>query len=262
MNETDSIADLLTQAAELSRQSAELASRGAVQEALKLEEGADRLRRRARTEARREAQGPAGSRGLASSSTREVAISALNELGVPSAPRAIADYALARFGVEIDSRTFGALRRDEQRSWLSPRTARPLYVVPALEGHRFLALRAKVALSAWPLEARLIGPWSERVHHLRASVNVARQARWLSESSPSQGGPLLLLLGRYAMTLAATANADPDSVEEAAVAELTAIEGPDKAWRREAAERARAILDERAQLWGASPPKVIGGAVG
>jgi hypothetical protein len=64
------------------------------------------------------------------------------------------------------------------------------------------------------------------------------------------------------MTLAATANADPDSVEEAAVAELTAIEGPDKAWRREAAERARAILDERAQLWGASPPKVIGGAVG
>jgi hypothetical protein len=261
MNEIHSIADLLIQAAELSRRSADLASHGDVQEALKLEEAADRLRRRARSEARRTAQGPAGSRGPASS-TREVAVSALNELGVASAPRAVVDYAIARFGVEIDSRTFGALRRDEQRSWLSPRTARPLYVVPALEGNRFLALRAKVALSAWPLEARLIGPWSERVDHLRATVNLARQARWLSDSSRSQAGPLLSLLARYAMTLAATANVDPASVEEAATAELQAIEEPDKAWRREAAERARAILDERAQLWGASPPKVIGGAVG
>ncbi len=261
MDETGSIADLLAQAAELSRQGADLARRGDVHGALKLEEAAERLRRRARSDARRIASGPAGSRGPAYS-TREVTISALNELGVASAPRTIADYALARFGVEIDSRTFGALRRDEQRSWLSPRTARPLYVVPALEGHRFLPLRAKVALSVWPLETRLIGPWSERVDHLRAAVNVSQQARWLSESSPSQGGPLLSLLGRYAMTLAATAQVDPASVEEAAAAELQAIEEPDRAWRREAAERARAILDERAQLWGASPPKVIGGAVG
>jgi len=261
MNETGSVADLLAQAAELSRQSAELASGGDVPSALKLEEAADRLRKRARSDARRGLSGPAGSRGPASS-TREVAVAALNELSVASAPRAVADYALARFGVEIDSRTFGALRRDEQRSWLSPRTARPLYVVPALEGHRFLALRAKIALSAWPLEARLIGPWSERVDHLRATVNLARQARWLSESSPNQAGPLLSLLARYSMTLAATANVDPVSVEEAATAELLAMEGPDTAWRREAAERARAILDERAQLWGANPPRVIGGAVG
>jgi hypothetical protein len=73
---------------------------------------------------------------------------------------------------------------------------------------------------------------------------------------------LLSLLARYAITLAATANVDPTSVEEAATAELHAIEEPDKAWRRETAERARAILDERAQLWGASSLRVIGGAVG
>jgi hypothetical protein len=256
-----SIADLLAQAAELSRQGADLALHGDVQGALRLEEAADRLRRRARSEARRSSAGPAGSRGPAAS-TREVAISALNELGVASAPRSVADYALARFAVEIDSRSFGALRRDEQRSWLSPRTARPLYVVPALEGHRFLALRAKVGLSSWPLEARLIGPWSERVDHLRATVNIARQARWLSESSPSQAGSLLSLLGRYAMTLAAATAADPASVEEAASVELAALEEPDRTWRADAAARARAILDERAQMWGAAPPRVVGGMTG
>jgi len=64
------------------------------------------------------------------------------------------------------------------------------------------------------------------------------------------------------MTLAAATAADPTSVEEAASAELAAIEEPDRTWRADAAARARAILDERAQLWGAAPPRVVGGMTG
>ena len=45
-------------------------------------------------------------------------------------------------------------------------------------------------------------------------------------------------------------------------AELEVIAASDDAWRADAAERARAILDERRQLWGAELPAVVGGKAG
>ncbi len=267
------VADLLAEAAGLSARAASLAEAGAIDDALRLEDQADRLRRQARIHARAQARlslssvghgsgrGMAGSRGPASSA-REVTVSALNELGVPTAPKAVADYAIARFATDIDYRALAALRRDELRSWISPRTRRPVYVVPALEGHRFLPMRGKVALSVWPLEQRLIGPWSERADHLRATVNLARQARWLADVHPDQAAPMLALLGRYAQTVAGTGSMDPSTVEAAAAAELGVMNEPDTEWRAQAAERARAILGDRAQLWGAAPPRALVGRVG
>jgi hypothetical protein len=274
---TGELSALLAEAATLAARAAEAAAAGNVERAMALDSEAEVLRRRARARARAEGHGPRrrerpalesvsgdavlGARGPASS-TRELTIAALNELGAPSAPRAVAEYIAARFGAQIDPRALAALRRDELRSWSSPRTQRPVYIVPALEGHRFLPLRGKLALSAWPLEARLIGPWSERVDHLRATINVARQARWVSEAQPDRSARILDLLARYAQTVGALDPGQPASVEDSATAELDAVGDGDREWRREAAQRAKAVLGERALLWGAEPPAVLAGSVG
>jgi hypothetical protein len=150
------VASLLARAAALSSTAAETAGRGGVAEALRLEERAERLRARARravgpasgsgaTPAK--AAGDAAARIDASTPARDIAISVLNELEVPAAPRSVAEYAAVRYGSILDSRAMASLRRDEQRSWRSGRSVRAVYIVPALEGHRFLPLRGNVALS-------------------------------------------------------------------------------------------------------------------
>lgn len=274
-SEVGDAGQLLAEAAALSSRAADLAADGDLDGAFALEDQADAIRRTARRmRGRRAARGRAraglapatsaeagGSRGPATT-TRELVIAALTEIGSPSAPRAVAEYIAARFDTVLDPRGLAAIRRDELRSWASARSQRPVYVVPALAGQRFVPLRGKVALSAWPLELRIIGPWSERADHLRAVANLARQVRWLATAQPDRVGSLRALLSGYAATLAVADRGDPDLVEQAAAAELEVIAASDDAWRADAAERARAILDDRSQLWGANLPVLVRGAVG
>ena len=176
------MADLLAAAAAVSTRAAETAAAGDVEAALRLEREAEALRRQARLSARRAAP-PAASVGAGT--IRDMTIAALNELEVPSAPKALSDYGRIRFDSFLNYRALTSLRRDEQRAWNS-RSHRPVYVVPALEGRRFLAVRGKLALSSWPLAQRLIGPWSERVDHLRATLNLASQYEWLAGQDPER----------------------------------------------------------------------------
>jgi hypothetical protein len=121
-------------------------------------------------------------------------------------------------------------------------------------------MRGKFALSEWPLERRLIGPWSERVDHLTATVNLARQLVWLREAKPVEASRLALLLSASAgatTPMAPTAEIDPSEIERSALAELEALEPADKEWREDAAARARRQLDEEQQLWGAAPPALV-----
>jgi hypothetical protein len=55
---------------------------------------------------------------------------------------------------------------------------------------------------------------------------------------------------------------DPATVEAAASAELAVMSEADIEWRADAGRRARAILDERGQTWGAMPPRTVAGRVG
>jgi hypothetical protein len=274
MTETpEDAATLIQQAATLSARAAELAAAGNVDEALNIEADADQLRRRARATATRRAHQHADHTARAatrppSPSAREVTIAALGEIGVPAAPRAVTGYASARFGTDLDHRALASLRRDEAASWARTaradrpsRTARAVYVVPALEGRRFLSMRGKVALSTWPMEQRILGPWSERADHLTATVNLARQLTWLVETNTAAAERLADLLAVYAATipggLEGHARPDPARVEAAAQAELEVLGPEDRAWRAEAATRAREQLDDTQQLWGADPPSVV-----
>jgi hypothetical protein len=272
------IAQLLSQAAELSRQAAELASQGHIKEALDLEQRADAFRIKARqaaqsnlkptTSRRAAATDPNPPATQARSSLRTVTINALREIGVPASPQAVAEYGAARFGVPLDHRALPSLRRDErdawkrrgeQEVWKSPRAARTVFLVPALEGNRFLAARGKLTLSDWPLERRIIGPWSERVNHLLATIQLARQLGWIFDIEPSSAERLRNLLARYAASIAGS-NAeklDWKKVEQAANAELQVINESDAEWRAQAAERAKGLLSSEQLLWGAPLPSVV-----
>ena len=88
-------------------------------------------------------------------STRQVVAGALAEIGVACRAKVVAEYAEARFGQRVESRTLAALRRDERRAW-EKSSARPTYIVPALEGRYFQPVRGLLTRLAHG--ASLAGP--------------------------------------------------------------------------------------------------------
>jgi hypothetical protein len=194
-------------------------------------------------------------------SSRQVVTGALAEIGVPSRARVLADYAEARFGERVEPRALAALRRDERRAWAKS-SARPTYIVPALEGRFFQPVRGLLTLSDWPLERRLLGPWSERSDHLAATAQLARQLAWLSDRDPGVAGRLASVVAGMARSIPGALDGqdlDTARVESAAEAELAPLAVRDEPWRKEAAARARAQLTEEQQLWGARIGVVAGG---
>jgi hypothetical protein len=187
-------------------------------------------------------------------SGRQVVTGALAEIGVPCRALVLADYAEARFGQRVESRAFAALRRDERRAWAKS-NARPTYIVPALEGRFFQPVRGLLTLSDWPLERRLMGPWSERADHLAATAQLARQLAWLSERDPAVAERLAAVVAGMAHSIPGAVDGqhvDTARVESAAEAELAPLTVRDEPWRKEAAARARAQLAEEQLLWGTS----------
>lgn len=254
------VADLLRNAAELSAQAADRADAGDVDAALKLEREADALRRRARRRAQRRA--PAGEPTTRAQSAREAAVAALNELEVPSSPREISDYSLARFGRALDHKAFASIRRDERRAFDSPRTHRAVYIVPALEGRWLLPARGRFALSEWPVEQRLIGPHSLRVDHLKVTLNMADRFAWLGERDVERAAAMGELLERYARSLVGVSDngkLDPTRIRAAVESELEILRPDDDAWREQAAVRVGRLSSEQ-QLWGAEPPRLVEGS--
>jgi len=193
------------------------------------------------------------------SSARQTVTAALGEIGVPARARLVADYCEARFGEQIDTRAFSALRRDERRAWASS-SPRPTYVVPALEGRFFQPIRGLLALSDWPIERRLVGPWSERADHLAATVQLARQLAWLSARDDAVARRLAAIVASMSRSIPGAIDGqsvDPVRIAAAAQSELEGLAEHDGPWRQEAATRARGQLGAEEQLWGTTV-RVIG----
>src|SRR6266487_1083188 len=170
-------------------------------------------------------------------SSRQAVTEALAEIGVPCRARILADYVEARSGERIDSRAFAALRRDERVAW-GKGSARPVFIVPALEGRFFQPVRGLLTLSDWPLERRLIGPWSERADHLAATEQLARQLAWLSGRDAAAAQRLAPVVAGMARSIPGAVNGrevDTARVESAAEAEHAALAERDEPWRKEAA---------------------------
>jgi hypothetical protein len=186
---------------------------------------------------------------------RDQVIRALQLTGRPSSARLVSDITKARWAERVDTAKLSSLRRDEARSWrksqeLPGRQERDVYVVPALTYDRFTPVRGTVALSTWPTSLRLIAPLSPRVDMLHSAIALAGEV--MSLANTNYEAPMLRLVARLGATIPGVKpfSADPQTVIDAAQAELEEIEETDELERFDASERAHAQLDRESRLFG------------
>jgi hypothetical protein len=193
-------------------------------------------------------------------SVRQFVLRALDELEQPQNAGFLQDYVWAQYGVDLDTRGFGALRRDERRSWDRNPGRRRAYIVPTLdEDGRPLA--RWMARSDWALQRRITpaadGGRLLDLHKIRA----LSKARLAGERQDEPGDPLGLLIEKYARDIfGSDLVVDEDLVRrEARIAGFA--ETADAEFSRlvkqvaDAQQAAAARLAERPeeeQLWGSS----------
>ncbi|WP_145853879.1 hypothetical protein [Trebonia kvetii] len=154
---------------------------------------------------------------------REVVLEALGELGWPQNARFLEEYLWARQQLQLDSRAFASLRRDELRAWRRSPGARSAYIVPALNPDGTANPRWLTS-SAWELPRRVVASTeTERLFDLQKIIALrVRGSR----------GPLGTLLER-------------------SVAQILAIEPPPvsaslaatRAWRTHVRAHAAALIE-------------------
>lgn len=154
---------------------------------------------------------------------REVVLDALDELGWPQNARFLEEYLWAKRQLQLDSRAFASLRRDELRAWQRAPGARRAYIVPALNADGTANPRW-LASSAWDLPRRVIASAdTERLFDLQKILALhVRGSR----------GPLGTLLEHYATQVLAI---EPPPVS----ASVTAT----RAWRRHVRSNATTLSE-------------------
>jgi hypothetical protein len=154
---------------------------------------------------------------------REVVLAALDELGWPQNARFLEEYLWAKRQLQLDSRAFASLRRDELRAWRRSPGARSAYIVPALNQDGSANPRWLTS-SAWDLPRRVIASaQTERLFDLQKILALhVRGSR----------GPLGTLLERYVTQILAI---EPPPVS----ASVTAT----RAWRTHVRSHTAALIE-------------------
>lgn len=191
---------------------------------------------------------------------REQVHQVLTLLTVPAAPKLISSVHEALFTAPLPTTRMATLRRDEERSYRSAPGARPYYLCPALTSDHLSPARALLTISIWPLEDRIVGPLSARVHFLTSAVKLTEAIQRLTPDPQKMTLGARQLVRHYALNIPGALPADPQDrgaapdltlLREAARQELAVHTDDDTHERREAAQRARHQLDEAGQLFGA-----------
>ncbi|MEV6702227.1 hypothetical protein AB0M68_34645 [Streptomyces sp. NPDC051453] len=206
---------------------------------------------------------------------REQVHQVLTLLEVPAAPKLISTVHEAFFAGTLAPSRLTSLRRDEERSYRSAPGARPYYLCPALTSDLLSPARGLLTVSTWPLQDRIVGPLSARVHFLTSALNIADAAERLAPDALPL--PARQLLSRYAQNIPGAQTATPEPVlatlptnkallaraaqpatpdlallRRAARDELALHAHGDTTTRTQAAARARSQLDDTALLFGGS----------
>jgi hypothetical protein len=154
---------------------------------------------------------------------RAVVLTALDELGWPQNARFLEEYLWAKRELQVDSRAFASLRRDELRAWQRAPGARSAYIVPALNPDGSANPRWLTS-SAWDLSRRVVAsPESERLFDLH-KIHALRVR--------GSRGPLGTLLERCAARILAI---DPPPVSASAAAT--------RAWRAHVSAHTAALIE-------------------
>jgi hypothetical protein len=154
---------------------------------------------------------------------RTVVLTALDELGWPQNARFLEEYLWAKHQLQLDSRAFASLRRDELRAWQRSPGGRSAYIVPALNPDGSANPRWLTS-SAWELTRRVVASAeTERLFDLQKILALhVRGSR----------GPLGTLLERSVAQVLAV---DPPPVS----ASVTAT----RAWRAHVRSHTSALID-------------------
>ncbi|MBP0458975.1 hypothetical protein [Streptomyces montanisoli] len=184
---------------------------------------------------------------------REQVCQALTLLTVPTAPKVLSQVHEAFFAQPLNTARLTSLRRDEERSYRASSTNRTYYICPALTCDLLAPARALLALSNWPLEQRLVGPITHRVHFLTAALRIADAAEQRTDDDMASG-PLRRLLEHYSGNIpgypVTPGHVNLEALRAAAKDELAVHVQDDANTRAEAAERARTKLDDADQIFG------------
>jgi hypothetical protein len=184
---------------------------------------------------------------------RELALDALDDLGVPAAPALIADLTAALTGVRPSPSRFASLRRDEEHAARRNIAARPAWVVPAISAQQLTAIPRLLSSSSWELECRIIGARSIRTDNLRIAISLSGRLANLRDAGAHEAKLVERLLFPFARSVpGAVVHGQPiDTARtiEAARVELAPIEAADMEERREAAAKL-ASAGPQVRLWG------------
>jgi hypothetical protein len=207
------------------------------------EELLDQLRHQASTERRRDEE----------RSIRQFILQALDEVCAPQTAGFLEDYVYARERVMLNSRNFGALRRDENRSWMRPRSRRRAYIVPCLDEEGKPVPRW-MARSDWDLTERIFIPG---VESLWAWMRIIAFSAALRQERDETAKALDPPLSETYATDARGAQDGYDGLVDCEEAEQQARAAVDRLTEQLTAPRAAiarrfAELDPGQKLWGVS----------
>ncbi len=184
---------------------------------------------------------------------RELALDALDDLGVPAPPALIADLTAALTGVRPSPSRFASLRRDEENSARRNMAGRPAWVVPAISAQQLTAIPRLLTSSSWALERRIVGARSIRTDNLRIAISLAGRLSHLREAGAAEAKMVERLLFPFARSVPGAIEygqpIDTARIIDASQGELILIEEPDLDERRAAAAKLSAS-SQQVRLWG------------
>jgi hypothetical protein len=194
---------------------------------------------------------------------REILLETLAHFRWPQNAGFLEEYLLAKHQLQLDSRAFAPLRRDERKAWERAPGAREAYIAPALKPDGAANPRW-ITRSDWDTDRRIVAtPRTERLFNLYKIYVLAGRPASAEASLRGHRGPIDALLEKYAKDIL---DIEPPPVS-ASADEFTA-------WRTIARERAGTLigeirnddepqrkkiarqldnLDKRERIWGRDP---------
>jgi hypothetical protein len=164
---------------------------------------------------------------------REVLLETLAHFRWPQNAGFLEEYLLARHQLQLDSRAFAPLRRDERKAWDRTPGAREAYIAPALKPDGSANPRW-ITRSDWDLERRIVAtPRTERLFDLYKIYVLAGRPGSAEASYRGSRTPVDALLEKYAQDILKI-EPPPTSASDDEFA----------AWRAHARERATTAIGE------------------
>jgi hypothetical protein len=164
---------------------------------------------------------------------REILLDTLAEFRWPQNAGFLEEYLLAKHQLQLDSRAFAPLRRDERKAWDRAPGGRDAYIAPALRSDGSPYPRW-VTRSDWPFDRRIVAtPRTERLFDLYKIYVLAGRPGSADAGYVGPRRPIDALLEKYARDILDT---EPPAA--------SASDDEFRAWRTQVRDRVGALIGE------------------